>query len=211
MCRTWRRAPCQAAAALRNEAERLRCSTKLHPDSFAGHRRLREEAAVGRDPHAACPSAQAARRGWPRLGGIALCSAGTASAGARPAVGCYYGAGARPGGSVPPQRCRSLRRRHPQPASPAAARPFHIGGTRPRRVTRRGAPGTAATPAHNGPASRPRPPRAGCGGTDLLLALSPSRSWPHGSRGAVGRWASGGAQCCGLGLSMGRWDSQRME
>lgn len=45
----------------------------------------------------------------------------------------------------------------------------------------------------------------------LLLALSPSRSWPHGSRGAVGRWASGGAQCCGLGLSMGRWDSQRME
>lgn len=62
----------------------------------------------------------------------------------------------------------------PQLASPAAARPCHIGGTRPRGVTRRGAPGTAASPAPNGPASRPRsarprPPRAGCGGTDLLL------------------------------------------
>lgn len=102
---------------------------------------------MGRDPHAACPSAQAARRGWPRLGGIALCSAGTASAGARPAVGCYYGAGARPGGSVPPQRCRSLRRRHPSRHRPLQRARFTSA-----------APVPAVSPAVE-PRARLQPPR----------------------------------------------------
>lgn len=211
------RAPCQAAAALRNEAERLRCSTKLHPDSFAGHRQLRKEAAVGRDPHTACPSSQAERRGWPLLGGIALCSAGTRVPGrGRPwaattelergqAARCHPNGAARCDGVTPIgiARCGTpvSHRRHPSPRCHPPWSPGHgciPRAERPRIPTpQRPAPPAPRRMRRHRPAAAAVRGRAGPPLRFVRRLLGPQlpAARAGGARAAPAGTAPGGTAC----------------